>query len=1404
MGAHILRRRDRDEKSPFGIASRTFEAIRGRVEDAGKKVTLDNLSSQMASLAGREKKDKEKIVSRVAPLGVTHAYSLVLTHVIAPLWSVGTKPCGVYPPLTLRQERFVDLAKALDTRGHTLEYHLERLAANQQVVTVYIILLLARLVCIEGSDTGSPTFEELLYQTAAYTPKLEYEEHANDETVAHDQPRRRLTEVGGTWRAKGAAEVPHRIHQLRHRLLCDVMKASVCFKYFFNEEHVQFLADTLCTKMFLVGYSETLVQLVAGIKGSMYVGKYMVLQCAPSFPKFTSSHPAATAAESVQPDPALASALLTEVKQLAGLALSNFIHRNDTGDIVIAAMIKSTPNCPLPSIPALFTRFVGYLRTVYVVDVQALATLLDCVRKYALHKEPIGPTSYALMHEVSKAMRFPGSTQRALASSLVVGGVDMRSFRLQPAHVITNPYAARSAALIQALLMEPIGLQRVYGGGAPFAERGVPVEQISGCGMLPVAFPPQGKFVDSRRDPAAGAAVGSQEQFIACGQSFHFVDDTALYIANLCINIFQAAVELLGESDPKMGSIDLGLLFSIPPHVLCRYYPQLFQLVTSHQRMLQDAIHQSPDTSAVGSAAAPLTASLNTLFTAPEAPQLINALHSCYLTICDQCTAERGQKRFRLESPHIPSVPLLLNVCTEQDDMNEYLKELMERHWRYCDSRVVAAERDPVNGAAFLHPARDMSLSHFIENEVKLVVAGGDGTLRAVVSSIMQLQNLYPGTLLKPKVYILPFGFDNDLASWLARSDPIYYEDIHCNFLLDPVLNVDAPLVEQLKMAGTMDALTAGNPCAVPAPAPSPPTPSGKRAAPPVVEERSPLAVFPPLRALLLRGYLNRYLMHATCENRVIVYQAECVSAIDGKLSVVPFMCNFEIGAHITQALKQLGLLSGTLHERFGGGLNAASPQAATGSDAPAQFAAEASTNSFIGTVAKSFTSNKVPNVSGMVGSAGLGTTSTGVPVRLAGDSSTVHCTSGAKGNLASPTVAFGTTTETLDKILARLHGVKGPKLGIRRHIGDPRKGDIRHACSGVELLDWISTTYHVYEASIAVRAVQSLIDYGVFVCASAPHDQDMSRFCEAAIYTIREREEVDAQPRLIPSSRGAFLQLAAKYHHDAVGAISVREGFSRGAAQPFLEEVEGDGGAGHDPVGHVLGGELPSLCVRVSFKGGTSGDLRYSDIDEDMVQTEVLKRAGGKGDGEDESSAVAASVHTALVRDIVSLKIRSTGGGGDHGPVADPTSPLLQMSILQGERKKRWGGAWSAGSTASNSASRAGREPSGLFENYSLNFAPEGSGGVLARPGACLTIDHEGFKPGADLKDRSGALDGYGLMCSADGDVFGPFSTIRIKPITLSAGPATTPRGQSNAPRTCSTISVMSFMKPVNAPTSL
>ena len=1217
---NILRRRTRDLTNPFELASRVVDVVVDNVGMAAKRVTLESITTSIANIAKGDKKSKESSIASTAAPGVAQAYSVILQHICAPLWTIeqprsmaafqssSALPSTSAPSspqrlhkLDQRQFDMCGVVQLLDSKTH--EQILPMLSDKPDLTTAYIVLLLWRLALMEGGEAVRMSWPDVLASLMSEKRNSDddigFEEKENDEQHAPDHSRRPLQEVGGrSWKPKGAASLPLDLHNLRHDLMHYVMKASVCFRYNYTDPLLHFvLEDIACRKLFLTSFSEGFVGLVAGIKHATYLSKYFLFLSTPLEQGGSRSGGAAGGDgnnSGADGDSSfyqirlscVDSVALQQAYHDAFLAVQNFIHRNDTSHVVLKALTIALLACKNLDetllVPNLLY-FLNYaLRLSYVADLECLVALIDAVKIFVAKPNPVGGSAAEAIRVLSRSIANTNVIARDFSATLFVGGARMRSFRRQTAFVLTSPYCAR-ASLFNQILWTPAEMS--HGANVDF----------------PCLTPSNVNYLTRE----------------SCG----YFDDTSLYIANQAINIFQALYELQ-TSQNKDSAVSIKVIFGIPHHQLIPFFPKLFRLLGEF--------------------------TMNHQLT----PALVRELNDIYISIQDAFQPVKGQMKLRMESPRVPISPTKVYLLSEEKDSDNLLKSISDDYFVAADQRMSDKE------TAFLHPDQALSLRQHVENRLRLVVCAGGGVLRRVATSLLRIQQLYPGNLAKIQLYLIPFGFANDMACWLARQDPIYHNLVLAPFLSHKILDVEHPTPELMTQAPKIEAM-----------------------------------------GLSMRMVVNNYVQHALEFRDVAIYQAECWRG--DTAYYIPFVTNFEVGMHIN-----LSVASNVCNDKDAmAKLTPPQSHLSTFSEIKTKRSLRAlATMARVANRMSSAFGGPVdePNASFASTSStpGIGPS----PMPLA-DVKLTHNPRDYAQVIATPNgtcmITFGDMSEAVDRVLVRMHGTRGIKLSNRKAADGP---DLVNVCTGSDVLDWVSTTYHVYDSRAAEAAAQSLLSARIIVNIASNVGRDSNKFFADAIYTLLPREELDSQPLCCPGRRSALCEAAN------INKIDVEEAIAT-----------------------TTNTVVPSMRCRVTFAPGDESDLQYNDLF-DSSRGAVTNDAGDAPGG----------ASTAF-RDIFSLKLKSTGSPGDYGSPPSPTSIHLTMSIHEIEKKK---------------LSRP-REIGDVYEQYQLVLGRNG----MVDPKACLNIEH---KPPTQQAGPAAEAAAMGLFCMCDGDVFGPFSRISVRAVMV------------------------------------
>ncbi|KAJ9449612.1 hypothetical protein DIPPA_05156 [Diplonema papillatum] len=239
--------------------------------------------------------------SETARMGATQMASLVISHILAPLWSVGLGSAdlelkGCLEPVDFNAEnvlRFVDFLdeKMVNFTGSlpTIFYEsIFPIIERQPVLTtVFVALNIARLEFLERrwkEDKTEPRkyrglMEELATEKARRGAMKSDRNHTmwNDENT---NSGRSLTRMGGEARERlGPVEeaqplVPE-FCDLRRQLLFVVLLASCFCKYNPRDDDLYDICSKLSNVLFLFDPGEQLSTLCCGEKGPVYLSKYL-------------------------------------------------------------------------------------------------------------------------------------------------------------------------------------------------------------------------------------------------------------------------------------------------------------------------------------------------------------------------------------------------------------------------------------------------------------------------------------------------------------------------------------------------------------------------------------------------------------------------------------------------------------------------------------------------------------------------------------------------------------------------------------------------------------------------------------------------------------------------------------------------------------------------------------------------------------------------------------------------------------------------------------------------------------------------------------------------------------------------------------------------------------------------
>eukprot|EP00756_Hemistasia_phaeocysticola_P047967 Hpha_TRINITY_DN22417_c0_g1::TRINITY_DN22417_c0_g1_i1::g.95125::m.95125 len=239
-------------------------------------------------------------------IGVAQMISLVVSHILAPLWSVGVDTSDVpNTPIDWDSDRVKRLVNQLSPNGkwdpglasyQAVQHILER---HPDLTTAYIIMNVSLLEHLErlyirdsggGAPEGGPliSLEQVrlrLLEQASRMPTRGTQDRWNDEEYG-DHKRRRLTDMGGKPLAElGGAMRVAKEHDLmqagddlsttRICILESLLLASTFCRFNFRDGRLYFVCNELKEQMFLIAPNEELAGLCCGQKGPNYLSKYI-------------------------------------------------------------------------------------------------------------------------------------------------------------------------------------------------------------------------------------------------------------------------------------------------------------------------------------------------------------------------------------------------------------------------------------------------------------------------------------------------------------------------------------------------------------------------------------------------------------------------------------------------------------------------------------------------------------------------------------------------------------------------------------------------------------------------------------------------------------------------------------------------------------------------------------------------------------------------------------------------------------------------------------------------------------------------------------------------------------------------------------------------------------------------
>eukprot|EP00755_Sulcionema_specki_P033069 Sspe_Gene.20307::Locus_7446_Transcript_2_2_Confidence_0.667_Length_4109::g.20307::m.20307 len=221
--------------------------------------------------------------SENAKLGVTQMASLVISHLLAPLWSVGLDGNATrFTPVKWDSKRVRDFARQMDEEFRLQHVH-HILEAHTDLTTVYLVLTLARLEHLERTSSDT-SYADLLSKTLESRQKAKaasYGWHRWNDECYSDHRKRSLTAIGGApLEALHATPectdtIPSKLKAYRRHLWHSALLTSCVCRYNFREEALIEICSEICTRMFLISPAEELTSLCCGEKGPVYLSKYL-------------------------------------------------------------------------------------------------------------------------------------------------------------------------------------------------------------------------------------------------------------------------------------------------------------------------------------------------------------------------------------------------------------------------------------------------------------------------------------------------------------------------------------------------------------------------------------------------------------------------------------------------------------------------------------------------------------------------------------------------------------------------------------------------------------------------------------------------------------------------------------------------------------------------------------------------------------------------------------------------------------------------------------------------------------------------------------------------------------------------------------------------------------------------
>eukprot|EP00760_Papus_ankaliazontas_P032177 PhM_4_TR5674/c0_g1_i1/m.96526 len=676
---------------------------------------------------------------RIINTSMTKAFSLAVSHSLAPLWAVGCEnPKRIAQPLSLTTGRAAELVAYMDVHGFELDSVTHAIACDFGLATAYIALLWGKLLLIERTGNVGITFEEVAgtieRESSARRARKAEQAHTgggtnvnetvigsydptfvNDETAMHDLSRRKLTRLGGDWKPSGVVDLHPRANAHRQSLVLAILWATVSHRYDFTHDDLLGVCNDVCNKLFLFNVTEDLYKICGGVKGASYVAKYVCFLCRHPLPQVID--------ECVIPVPYSLSQSFVLQACISPIftGLMNLMHSNDTGDIIADGFVRA-----LELVERAQLSQVLNLLHVCLPHLELLPTMLhplaETLCPYITLPHPIGAEALAVLHLLSQSVHCHDSVQRRHLSSVTE---NPRVF------LLVNPASTRAPIITGKTHLGPVPLQRRW-QRANFRDGSLSCLPPSDC------FSP-GSY-DPRNDPGFA------------GYSPSALDDAVLCKANLVMNVLQVVADLhYGDDDHNHQSsspIDLALLFSLPPEGVASYYPELERLLGDHanENEKQLAFFGLPTNSS---------------------KEVVDGVLRLYNTMV-QSLRPLKSRRHRLEAPWYPALQLTTFIAPEESDMESV--GLRDTVW-----------------SALLDKVQHHQQQH---DAARVAICGGGWSLQSFATALIKRSSKTSTSVLR--VYPLPLGSDNVLCSWLERRDATY-----ASLVYFPLVQEEVPEVSE-------------------------------------------------------------------------------------------------------------------------------------------------------------------------------------------------------------------------------------------------------------------------------------------------------------------------------------------------------------------------------------------------------------------------------------------------------------------------------------------------------------------------------------------------------------------------------------------------------------------------------